>query len=249
MRVLLDGPALRVRRGGKADVLYPLRRLSRIVVSRQVNWENEALLRCLAADVPVTFLDPKGRVAGVCLGPGRRHPGLTEAWREFVERPDWHIGYRDWFTAMERKAIREAASRLNLRLGDYRSASVRRHFSALLQSKCPDVEFRPAILHFKGLTAALAIQVVQAAGFNPVRIGDGRERADLAHDGARLLEWDIGVLLIQHACAGQNVASAPAGKDLACFFEARTPRLRKLLDGYLGWLRRRVTALADPAGE
>lgn len=249
LRVLLDGPALRVRRMDKADVLYPLRRLSRVVVSRQVLWDSETLLHCLAADVPVTFLDRKGRVAGICLGPGRRQPRLTEAWREFAGRPDWHAGYSNWFDAMEREAIREAAGRLGLRLPDLRAGQARRALVGVLQSRRPGVEFRPVIARLRGLAAAFTTEVASAGAFRPVRIGDGREQADLGLDGARLLEWDLWVMLIQHVAARQSAEPVPAGEDLVRLFEARTPRLRKLLDGYLDCLRRRAMALADPAGE
>lgn len=47
LAVLLDGPALRLRRTSEADVFAPLGRLARVVVRGAVHWRPEALAACL----------------------------------------------------------------------------------------------------------------------------------------------------------------------------------------------------------
>jgi len=46
LEVVLDGPALRVQTESTAPRLFPLRRLSRVIVSGDVMWELPALLAC-----------------------------------------------------------------------------------------------------------------------------------------------------------------------------------------------------------
>ncbi|MFN3448271.1 MAG: hypothetical protein ACK44F_06200 [Roseococcus sp.] len=66
--VLLDGPALRLRRAGMADVFAPLPRLSRVVVhGPRVQWRMEALMACAEAGVPVLLLGARGALAAVLL--------------------------------------------------------------------------------------------------------------------------------------------------------------------------------------
>lgn len=63
--VALDsGIALRIRAYEKADSFYPLRRLSRVIVTGKVEWTTEALLACLEYGVPVAriFTDPRPRM-------------------------------------------------------------------------------------------------------------------------------------------------------------------------------------------
>jgi hypothetical protein len=66
--VLAEGPALRLRRAGIADVFAPLPRLARVTVhGTRVQWRTEALLACLEAGVPVLFLGRIGSLCGACI--------------------------------------------------------------------------------------------------------------------------------------------------------------------------------------
>ncbi|RMD68095.1 MAG: DNA repair protein, partial [Gammaproteobacteria bacterium] len=114
MEVVLDGPALRVHQPGRADGLYPLRLLSRIVVLGEVRWETEALLQTAEAGIPVVFLGRKGHVRGICLGERVRQTTLGERLEAFLDRPDWQARYRDWYAAGERRAILWTVRRLHL---------------------------------------------------------------------------------------------------------------------------------------
>ncbi|MDT8283527.1 MAG: CRISPR-associated endonuclease Cas1, partial [Gammaproteobacteria bacterium] len=59
-RVLLDGRSLRVRMQAEADRLFPLKRLSRIMVNCRVIWATNALLACAQAGIPVHFVRHDG---------------------------------------------------------------------------------------------------------------------------------------------------------------------------------------------
>lgn len=66
--VLLEGPALRLRRQGVADVFAPLARLGRVAVhGARVQWRTEALAACLASGVPVLFHASRGEWLGTLL--------------------------------------------------------------------------------------------------------------------------------------------------------------------------------------
>ncbi|MDW8397848.1 MAG: hypothetical protein RMK90_04690 [Acetobacteraceae bacterium] len=66
--VLLEGPALRLRRAGLPDVFAPLPRLARVVVhGPRVQWRTEALLACAEAGVPVLLLGGRGDLLAVVV--------------------------------------------------------------------------------------------------------------------------------------------------------------------------------------
>lgn len=74
LAVTLDGPALRVSSEGSADRLFPLQRLSRIVVSGEVDWTTEALLACADQAIPISFLLRGGGLRARVLGRPRARP-------------------------------------------------------------------------------------------------------------------------------------------------------------------------------
>lgn len=66
--VLCEGPALRLRRHGIADVFAPLPSLGRVTVhGTGVHWRTEALMACLEAGVPVLFHGGRGEWLGTLL--------------------------------------------------------------------------------------------------------------------------------------------------------------------------------------
>jgi CRISPR/Cas system-associated endonuclease Cas1 len=54
--IRLEGPALVVAQPTRAETRVPLRRLARVVVRGTVPFATDALLGCLGAGVPVTFV-------------------------------------------------------------------------------------------------------------------------------------------------------------------------------------------------
>lgn len=106
LRVQLDGPGLRVCAVGVADRMYPLQRLSRVVVCGQVDWATDALLACAEAGIPVSFMRRNGilraRMLGVSL---RKHLlQLDTLLEEFIGLPDGVDRYRDWVRGRSQQA-------------------------------------------------------------------------------------------------------------------------------------------------
>ncbi len=106
-RVLRDGPALRVRRAGAADALFPLGRLGRVVVRGQVEWQTSALLACAEGGVPVAFLNAQGRLRARVVGdpPSPDVAGITSSFRVLLHGPGGRERYRDWVRAHLRRAV------------------------------------------------------------------------------------------------------------------------------------------------
>jgi hypothetical protein len=106
LRVVLDGPGLRVRAAGAADRLFPLRRLSRVVVCGKVDWATEALLACAQASIPVSFVRRDGVLRARVLGASPRKDWLRldALLVEFLESPGSVDRYRDWGSARAQQA-------------------------------------------------------------------------------------------------------------------------------------------------
>jgi hypothetical protein len=106
--VLLDGPALRLRRSGIADVFAPLRRLSRVLVhGPRVQWRTEALMACAEAGVPVLLMGQRGRLASVLVpvsAPGMRRD-LAATLELAASRPGFRGRLEDFCRAEQRQAI------------------------------------------------------------------------------------------------------------------------------------------------
>lgn len=92
------GPALAIERGGRR-VTLPLGRIARIVAVGRVQWDSVAIAQCLAAGVPIVFVDLRGQASGAAL-PLVAHPGsLDEILERFVDSPRWRSRYENWLRA------------------------------------------------------------------------------------------------------------------------------------------------------
>jgi len=108
----LDGPALRISQPDRAERLYPLRRIGRVHTNQRVDWEQDALLACAEAGIPVLFLDDDGRILARLLGrPGQRDE-LRGRLIEFLLRPEAAGMLRHWMDQHRHRAARWAALKL-----------------------------------------------------------------------------------------------------------------------------------------
>lgn len=109
--VLLEGPALRLRRHGVADVFAPLTRLSRVVVhGPRVQWRTEALMACAEAGVPVALMGRRGALLAVLVPatlPAQRRD-LAAALDVAASLPGFRGRLEDFCRAEARRAVLEA---------------------------------------------------------------------------------------------------------------------------------------------
>lgn len=162
--VLLDGPALRLRRTGLADVFAPLPRLARVVVhGPRVQWRTEALLACAEGGVPVLLLSGRGSLAGVLV------PVLPPAQR------------RDLAALLDSAATLPGFRAM---LEDFCRAEVRRAGLEALRAdrRCPDgLDLRPAAL----ARLWLGVEEKDGFGLNPWQMLCGLGAAAVAEGLAR----------------------------------------------------------------
>lgn len=106
LKVLQDGPALRVRERFSSDRLYPLSRLAQVVVRGTVDWSTNALLACAGQAVPVAFLSADGVLRGRVAGPIAPDPllDLNLTLATFLDRGDGLPRYHAWFAAKSQQA-------------------------------------------------------------------------------------------------------------------------------------------------
>jgi hypothetical protein len=149
--VLLDGPALRLRRVGLPDLFAPLPRLARVLVhGPRVQWRTEALLACAEAGVPVLLLSGRGTLVSVMVPvrlPQQRR-GLAAALDAAATVPGFRGMLEDFCRAEQRRA---ALAALRAEGGDFLPVDLAR--LRLAMAREPDGELAPWTV-LRGLGAA-----------------------------------------------------------------------------------------------
>lgn len=240
--VTLDGPALKVIQVGRSVGRYPLRRLSRVIVSGRVEWATPALIACLRAGVVVTFLDEDGDLAGLCIGAATGGLNLYDRLAEFALRPDWPEHYANWYVAMERRAILGLINRLSLRVDDLRPATVRRFYAKRLGAMATPRVTQRTLGYLEAAVASCAARAAIDCGIPVTLLTDEREGFQLTRDLGRILTWEARVLAIR-LLAKDWPQGAPTRLDLALAVERRMGRYIRITHECLNYLERTVTAL------
>lgn len=112
LAVSLDGPALRISQTGCADRRFPLRRISRVMVSGDASWSTRALLACADEGIHICFLTANGMPRARWIGQATLRSELAQRWQDFLDRPDWPDRYTEWRIATSRRAVRFCAWRM-----------------------------------------------------------------------------------------------------------------------------------------
>ena len=112
-RVVLDEPALRIVVPDKADQLFPLSRISRIVCKGVVEWSMSAMLACTDAGINLIFLYKNGDVRARWLSVGTTRQSLSQRLIDLLARADGLERYENWYLSMYKLAVRSCARKLN----------------------------------------------------------------------------------------------------------------------------------------
>ncbi|WP_374088506.1 CRISPR-associated endonuclease Cas1 [Methylomicrobium lacus] len=221
-----EEPALAVSAPGKSRLLFPLSRVSRIVVQGLVDWKMPALYACAEAGIAVVFMHENGEVRGRWLGCVRDRQNLEQLYEDFWQHADAPERYRDWLNGMQRMAVRSAARRLGF--DDWQDAdavSLRRWFEVSV-----DRPWRKNIEPMRGFLLAAVLQALGEAGLDARCENLHDERVTLADDWCGILWWDFYPALRDwHA----RSPAPPAPQALAEFYEQRRGRSEHLLRGLL----------------
>lgn len=230
--VELDGPALKIVQIEKAERLYPLRRLSRILVQCRVEWSTEALLACAEWGIVVVFVDDDGEVMGRLLGrPGERDE-LYRRLTDFLLLPQAEGMYRWWREDTRRRAANWAGAKLGLS-HPQRAPGRCREWINREARRC--VGEKAAIRTgqwMRSLAYDWMEKHLQDLGFGRQNELGRRGEPALARDLTEILMWylepaRIGWLRRRQLAAMRNgqALRAPSKKDLMRLFESRAVRV------------------------
>lgn len=191
-RVVLDEPALRVVVPGKADQLFPLSRISRVVCKGVVEWSMSALLACADAGINLLFLEKNGEVRARWLGRGGERQSLTQRLVDLLARADGLERYENWRLSMQKLAARSFARRMGL--VEWREVSINELRQRLALSLSDEGQYRANVL--QGLLHSELLNWLPECGFcsddEALLTGD----LDLASDLSKLLLWDFYPVLL-----------------------------------------------------
>ena len=226
MRVEFDDPALKVCVPDKTRQLFPLRRLSRIIVCGFVEWRTDALLACARRGISIVFLERNGDFIGRWQGqPCRQKPCLQDL-AELLERNHGADCYQNWLRGMRRLAARSAARRLHF--SDWQTADM----AALAQWTSNNLQ--PGWLKVQkilaGVILSAVLQYLSELGYCESDYTAESSDCDLARDLCDLLLVDFLPVL---AGWQRRYPVVPEPGVLFNLFEQRSQRLDSLLNSVL----------------
>lgn len=237
-QVMLDGPALRVFTARANARLVPLRRLSRVVSATDVRWQTKALLACMQAGVPLTFVDTRGCPQGYCHGMLRRQASLAQLLTEALGESDWMSRHAHWRWAMECRQMQAAAGVAGIRVGKPDVMRVRSRLSQhLLRLGWSGIGV--LMRGLQGPVFALVLDELRHCMGVEQFLAQNTSSYSLPDELAMLLVWDLFALM----CVEKPAADAPQHPDAwaARFIVAHERQLRvgcRLLTARLeNWLR------------
>jgi hypothetical protein len=234
-QVSLDAPALRVTVPNQADRLFPLQRISRMVVSGSVSWETPALLACADHGISVVFIDGHAEVRARWLGRCSERQAFIQRLADFMALPDAPERYQTWRQGILRMAVRSAARRMGLK--NWRDVDV-----GELQKLTSDRLFNRLYRHMTALLLAETVQILfeQGVDANSELFQDAW--LDLPGDLARVLVWDFVPALLAWVQTLRKQAKGQAvwlnDAEVVRFYDARSQRVGYLCRGLLNKMHR-----------
>jgi hypothetical protein len=214
--VVLDEPALRISLTDKADQLFPMSRVSRVVCKGVVEWSMSALLACADAGISVLFLEKNGDLRARWLGRASDRQALTQRLIDLLARADGPSLYENWRLSMEKLAARSFARRIGLL--DWREVSVvtlrRQLFVSLGSGGRQCARLLQNILH-----AELLVWLPEADFVSDDEALLAND-LDLAAFVSQLLLWDFYPLLLDD----DTVSRAAPMQAMATLFQQRSDR-------------------------
>ncbi len=227
-RVVLDDPALRIVVPEKADQLFPLSRISRVVCKGVVEWSMSALLACADAGITLLFLNANGEVRARWLGQCGNRQSLSQRLVDLLARSDGLALYENWYASMEKLVARSLARRSGI--VDWRLVSIqelRLHF--VLEFSTTD-RLRANLL--ESLLQSELMIMLPNFGFSNDDEALIAGPVDLVRDLSRLLVWDFYPALM----AWHNPEGLPDVKAIAQLFQAQEDRMYLLAKSSLNKL-------------
>lgn len=244
LTIALDGPALRVSRAGCADQRFPLRRISRVMVSGDASWSTRALLACADEGIAICFLNADGGPRARWIGRATARGELAQRWQDFLDRPDWPDRYTEWRVALSRRTVRICAWRMGwTATGDPRT--MHRAICEATRAVVSAAELGAIRRRLYGLAHARAFEELGKVG-----LGAGDVSAThLVPDLVTVIQWGLRPELLrwldrQRGTRGScHAESAFNPRIAAAFFERHAGLVAFHLRDALGRLQRYLEGL------
>lgn len=244
LAVSLDGPALRISRTGCADQRFPLRRISRVMVSGNASWSTKALLACADEGINVCFLTAAGMPRARWTGRGTTRSELAQRWQDFVDRPDWPDLHTEWQIAASRRAVRICAWRMGWSpTGDPRT--MHRAIWEATRNVVDTAELSTMRRRLHGFAHARALEELARAGLSAEDVSV----THLVRDLVTAIQWGLRPELtrwLAHRRRNGNAhhtKSRPDHRTAATFFERHSGLVDFHLRDVLGRLQRHLAGL------
>lgn len=216
-RVVLDEPALRVSLADKADQLFPMSRVSRVVCKGVVEWSMSALLACADAGITVLFLEKNGTLRARWLGRVSERQGLSQRLADLLTRADGAALFENWMLSMEKLAARSFARRIGLT--DWRDRPVVSLRKSLFVSLGSAGRQRANLL--ENILHAELLGWLPDAGLAGDDEALSVSEVDLTGFLSRLLLWDFYSVLLETA---DTADAQPPMAAMAALFQQRADR-------------------------
>ena len=236
-RVVLDEPALRVVVPDKADQLFPLPRISRVVCKGVVEWSMSAMLACADAGINLLFLEKTGEVRARWLGRGGTRQSLTQRLVDLLARSDGLERYENWYLSMEKLAARSFARRMGL--VEWREVSINELRQRLALSLADEGAFRANVL--KGLLHSELLNWLPDCGFCSDDETLLTSDLDLASDLSKVLLWDFYPALL---AAADEPDTNTALAAMAMLYQQRSDRFYLLFKSTINKLHQFLLAVS-----
>lgn len=186
-RVVLDEPALRIVVPDKADQLFPLSRISRVVCKGVVEWSMSAMLACADAGINLVFLHKNGDIRARWLSVGTERQSLSQRLVDLLARADGVQRYENWYLSMQKLAARSFARKMGI--ADWREVSINELQNVialhLTEERQQQAKLMLSILHSELLV------LLEDSGFGGDAEAILSNQLDLSTDLSKLLLWDF----------------------------------------------------------
>lgn len=193
LRVLLDGPALRVRVIGEADRLFPLKRLSHVVVIGDSEWDTGALLACADREVPVNFINAQGGLRARMCGRHRAQPvfDLAQGLQAMCELDEGPSHLETWFDAKAQHARIRLMRRIYGGAPSPSAASLHRAVRTRALHLVDDHNLDLLDRTLSAIMSSHVERLLGAVGIDPDADYLAARRLDLVRACVDILIWDI----------------------------------------------------------
>jgi hypothetical protein len=184
-RVVLDDPALRVIVPDKADQLFPLSRVSRVVCKGIVEWSMSAMLACADAGINLIFLHKNGEVRARWLATATKRQSITQRLIDLLSRSDGVQRYENWYLSMQKLAARSFARKQGV--NDWREVPVKTLQDLVNVSLTQQGQYRAKLL--LGILHSELLVMLIESGFSSDDESLISNELNLAADFSQLLLW------------------------------------------------------------